>query len=274
MVGILEKDDRPESEVEEHGLDRHHFLWEILLAVLVTGGSGKLGREIIRHFPNSLSPTHGDLDLTIGEDVQEYIARQKPEMIFHCAALTNVRLCENDHSAAWATNVMGTINLLKACEKSAQETYFIYVSTACVFRGDRGNYKEDDIPYPKNFYALTKLIGEQVTLNSQLENTLVVRTNFVAKEKWPYPRAFVDRFGTYLFADDVARAISMVVEKRTMGVVHIVGDKKMSMYDLARLTSPETGPMSMVDYTGPPLTIDMSLVSTRLESFKITPTHS
>jgi len=88
---------------------------------------------------------------------------------------------------------------------------FIYVSTACVFDGHTGMYTEYSIPYPENFYALTKLLGEFIV--SKLSNYLIVRTNFVPKKKWPYPKAFSDRFGTYLFAEEVAQGI-LDVQKR------------------------------------------------------------
>ena len=35
-----------------------------------------------------------------------------------------------------------------------------YISTACVFDGHDEMYNEESIPYPENFYALTKLLGE------------------------------------------------------------------------------------------------------------------
>jgi dTDP-4-dehydrorhamnose reductase len=118
-------------------------------------------------------------------------------------------------------------------------------------------YDEDSIPYPENFYALTKLIGEQYVSN--LKNSLIVRTNFVGKSKWPYPKAFTDRFGTYLFADSVARGIADIIKNNLVGVVHVVGDKKISMFELAKTTTPDVLPMTMDDYSGPKLTMDMSL---------------
>jgi hypothetical protein len=46
-----------------------------------------------------------------------------------------------------------------------------------------------------------------------------------ARERWPYPKAFVDRFGTYLFADDLARAIKNVVEEGFTGILHVCGEE-------------------------------------------------
>ena len=109
------------------------------------------------------------------------------------------------------------------------------MSTACVFDGHSGMYKETDIPYPENFYALTKLLGENEV--TKLSNHLIIRTNFVAKTTWPYPKAFTDRFGTYLFAENVASGINEIISEDLNGVVHVVGDKKISMYELAKITT-------------------------------------
>jgi dTDP-4-dehydrorhamnose reductase len=91
----------------------------------------------------------------------------------------------------------------------------------------------------------------------------------VAKEKWRFPKAFVDRFGTYLFAEDAARGIRDVLEAKLQGIVHICGDKKLSMFELARMTTPDVQPMTLKEYTGPRLTIDMTLGTVRWRKYKI-----
>ena len=128
-------------------------------------------------------------------------------------------------------------------------------------------YDEDDIPYPENFYALTKLLGESEI--SKLSNSVIIRTNFVSKKPWPYPAAFTDRFGTYLFASNVAMGIKEILESDLSGLVHIVGDKKISMYELAKITTPNVLPMKIDEYDGPTLTMDMSLDSKRWKKYSL-----
>lgn len=243
------------------------------MRVLVTGSSGRLGRELVSRFPEALAPSRRQLDLTSGIDVMSrYMADHGPSVVLHAGALTDVRRCERSRELAWATNVIGTANLLEACRRGSPDVYFVYVSTACVFDGERGAYVEDDIPYPKNFYALTKLAAELIV--SRHQPHLIVRTNFTPREPWPYPRAFVDRFGTYLFADGVADALAEVVQARLTGVVHIAGEQKLSMYDLARMTTPDVLPMTLADYQGPPVTRDMTLDSTRWRKYRLVPTRN
>jgi dTDP-4-dehydrorhamnose reductase len=244
---------------------------------LVTGGSGKLGSQLKPLLSNGLFPTHQNLDITKKDDVADYILRESVDTLIHCAALTNIRYCEEHREEAFNINVNGTRALIEALASKIKQPYFIYVSTACVFPGDssRKYYSEEDVPYPKNFYAVTKLISECVSNSfSKSLDVLVLRTNFIERKKWPYPKAFTDRFATYLYSDQVASAIKDLVEKRKTGLVHISGDKKMSMFEFARLSDPEVQPMTLKDYSGPPLTINMSLTSMKTPLIHFDPTRA
>jgi dTDP-4-dehydrorhamnose reductase len=238
------------------------------MVTLITGGHGKLGKELTKVFPRSIVPSHAELDIGDRVAVSELFRRNSIDLVVHAAALTGIRECEENKEEAWRSNVVGTKNLVEAVLEHKPETYFVYVSTACVFEGDRGMYKEDDIPNPKNYYALTKLLGEFVV--QRLPRHLIARTNFVARERWQYPKAFVDRFATYLFAGGVAKGIRDVVDAKLEGVVHIVGDRKMSVYELARMTADDVKPMTLAEYVGPPLTVDMSLDTIRWKRYSIT----
>lgn len=238
------------------------------MATLITGGSGALGTELKKRYPNALTPTHDELDLKDRNAVFDYFEKHADiDLVIHAGALTGIRPCEEDNELAWKTNVEGTRNLVDAVLSLKHKVQFIYVSTACVFDGHHEMYKESSIPYPENFYALTKLVGEHEI--RRLPEYLIVRTNFVAKKKWPYPKAFTDRFGTYLFADGVAKGIEDVQKENLRGIVHIVGEKKISVYELAKITTPDVQPMTIKDYSGPKLTMDMSLDTECWKKYKL-----
>lgn len=235
--------------------------------LLITGGRGVLGRELVRIFPDCLTPSREELDLTNRNTIFEYIRAHKPDAIIHAAALVGIRQCEDNKEYAWRTNVQGTENLVDACIEYNSGVNFVYISTACVFDGKGSMYRENDVPYPENFYAMTKLVGEFVV--KKLSKYLIIRTNFVGREKWKYPKAFMDRFGTYLFADDVARGIKEVMDANMTGIVHIVGDKKMTMFELAKMTTNDVKPMTIDEYSGPRLTMNMTLDTTRWKKYRI-----
>lgn len=237
------------------------------MAVLITGGTGSLGIELQKVFPENISPSHKELDITNKEQVKKILKQNKIDTIIHTAAITKIRKCEDDKHLAWNVNVEGTKNIIDEIIHSKLNINFVYVSTACVFDGHLGMYTEKSIPYPENFYSLTKLLGEFEA--NRLPNSTIIRTNFVPRKPWPYEKAFTDRFGTYLFADQVANGINDVIEEKITGIVHVVGDKKMSIFELAKMTTPEIEPMTINDYSGPSLTIDMSLDSLRFKKYQI-----
>ncbi len=224
-----------------------------MIEILVTGGKGKLGLELGKF--DCLNPSHIVLDVTNLDSIKSHIISQF-KYVVHCAAITSVEKCETDKKLAYNVNVNGTRNVIKALQGTGIK--LIYISTPCVFDGKSGNYNETSIPHPENYYGMTKLISEELVKSSGLDY-LIFRTNFVAKEKWPYPKAFTDRIGTYLFADDVAKEIIFNREKK--GIFHLVGNK-MSMFELAKITTPDIKPMTIEDYHGKAkLTMNMCLRS-------------
>ena len=239
------------------------------MKVLITGGNGALGTSLKKVFKDAYFPAHKEMDITNPKAVDKVILGYKPDALIHTAAMVGIRECEEDKDKAWKTNVEGTQNIVNSIKRLKNNPYLIYTSTACVFAGeDKKFYTEDNIPSPKNYYSITKLSGEIVT--RQHENTCIIRTNFVPKEQWKYPKAFTDRFGTYLFTDNVAKGIFDVFEKKEKGIIHIVGDKRMSMHELAILAgSKNVGKITLKEYQGPPLTVDMSLSTKRWRKYRV-----
>ena len=237
------------------------------MKVLITGSSGALGSELKKKFPNAITPNHNELDVMNKEKILDFFKKERIDIVIHTAAITSVRKCEEEKELTWKTNVDGTKNLVDALMKTNPNGKFVYVSTACVFDGNTGMYKESSIPYPENFYALSKLLGEQEVKRSS--NHLIIRTNFTARKIWPFPKAFSDRFGTYLFAEDVANGIIDVINSDVSGIVHIVGDKKISMLELAKITTPNIESMTINASSGQNITMDMSLDSEKWKKYKI-----
>ena len=124
--------------------------------VLVTGAGGSIGSELCRqiaHFhPRRLvmldrdeSALHAvqlsisgkallegdDLELADIRDVermQEVFDTVKPDVVFHAAALKHLSLLEMYPQEAWKTNVVGTLNVLRAAQRSGVGI-FINIST-------------------------------------------------------------------------------------------------------------------------------------------------
>jgi dTDP-4-dehydrorhamnose reductase len=238
------------------------------VTILIAGGRGRLGRELTKVFEGSIAPLREELDVRDVDSTTNAVKRYNPEILINCAALAGIPVCENNQALAYQTNVVGTRNLVQACAKNSPHCYFVHISTPCVFSGKEGGYSEDSLPYPQNFYGISKLLSEYEVAMSNLDRKLIIRCNFVPRERWPYPKAFTDRFGTYLFSDILAESIRSTIASRPDGIVHICGDRRLSMFELAKITTPEVLPMTLLDYTGPHLTRDMTLTSKRIPAFE------
>jgi dTDP-4-dehydrorhamnose reductase len=237
------------------------------MTILVTGGDNSLSRELEKIHKDILIPDSKELDLTNKENIKQFFSENNFDCIIHNESLMNVRECEEDKNKAEEINVTSTKNLVDVIQETNPRIEFIHLSTPCIFDGISGMFTETSIPNPVNYYGITRMDAENEV--KKLQEFVIIRTNYVNKEKWPYPKAFTDRFGTYLFSKQVAQGILDIQQERIRGIIHIVSDTKISMYELAKMTTPKIEPMTINDYSGPPVTMDMSLDSTRWEKYKI-----
>ena len=237
------------------------------MAILVTGGDNSLSRELQIIYEDILIPDSKELDLTNKENIKQFFLRNSFDCIIHNESLMNVRECEENKDKAKKINVTSTRNLVDTIQETNPGIEFIHLSTPCIFDGVSGMFTETSIPNPVNYYGTTRMDAEKKV--KELQKFVIVRTNYVDKEKWPYPKAFTDRFGTYLFSKQVAQGIFDIQQEGIRGIMHIVSDTKISMYELAKMTTPDVEPMTINDYSGPPVTMDMSLDSTKWKKYKI-----
>jgi dTDP-4-dehydrorhamnose reductase len=118
--------------------------------VLITGAGGQLGTALAEVFPRARALTRADWDVA-----QPPPAFDRPELVLHAAAWTDVDGAEGDPQGAAAVNVGGTAH---AASLGAPVVAF---STDYVFDGSkRTPYVESDAPHPLSAYGRTKLHGE------------------------------------------------------------------------------------------------------------------
>ena len=229
------------------------------MKVLVTGCSGMLGSAIcylLQDKCSLLGSYHQTpppkfiartlcADLCDTSQVDEMLNRSDPDVLIHCASLTNVDLCEADYYKTRQVNVVATRNLV---EHRGSNTFFIYISTDSVFDGGRGNYSETDLPSPLNNYAMTKLEGEWA-VQQGFPNYLILRTNFFGFRSRANPssaewilysllnekpiRMITDWYFSPIFAGDLAKIVSKLVQSDIRGLYHVAGGEKCSKYAFA-----------------------------------------
>lgn len=218
------------------------------MKVLVTGSAGLVGSRFVELAPKTydlLTPEIDSLDLTDFDKVENYISKERPDVVIHFAAYTDVDGAEKqkgDKSGlAWRVNVGGTKNLVSAVEKI--DCRIVHISTDFIFPGDDkypGPYTEDArLPEDNqaiSWYGWTKLQAEKEVLNSGAK-AAIVRISYPFRSEYPtkadfarnilnlfdsgnlYPM-FADQKVTPTFIDDACRLITVIIKSKKEGIFH------------------------------------------------------
>ncbi|MGB5332515.1 MAG: sugar nucleotide-binding protein [Woeseiaceae bacterium] len=213
------------------------------MKILLTGGSGLLGTEILKLGTEMLAPKRKDLDIRDASAVAAYVADAVPDIILHAAAATNNRDIEADPTEALDVNIKGTANIARAC--LGTKIRLVYVSTDYVYKGDHGNYAETDELLPSNLYAWTKLAGEAAV--RAVPDHLIIRTSFGAS-RFDYPQAFADKWSSKDYVDRIAPKILNATTGTATGVLNIGGPRR-TIYDYAAERNPDVRKARLSDFS-------------------------
>jgi dTDP-4-dehydrorhamnose reductase len=138
--------------------------------VAVSGASGRLGGALVAALEEAPFAPAGavrwsrpafDLDAMSPESVGRLLDRDRPEVVIHAAAWTDVDGCARDPELARRRNADATGILAEAC--AARAVDLVLISTNEVFDGHRtdgGGYHASDPTNPINPYGASKLGGE------------------------------------------------------------------------------------------------------------------
>ena len=233
-----------------------------LAKVLVTGASGLLGANLVRHYAPktettgwySANPIKIDgakfekINITDHPAVSKALERIQPDAIVHCAAATNVEWCEQNPDQAKAINETATEFLAtKAKELGAK---FVFTSTDSVFDGKKSKYTESDLPEPLNSYASGKVRTENLVAGVDA-NALIIRSYFYGYSpagtrsllEWVLVRAqseneipgFTDSYFSPISVRDFADALDAAITNNTTGLLHLGSSDRISKFEFAKI---------------------------------------
>jgi dTDP-4-dehydrorhamnose reductase len=147
------------------------------MKIFITGAGGMLGTELMQELGRTYEISGAnakECDVTDYYRVNEIISNQKPDVIIHTAAYTDVDGAETDQERAFRVNGEGARNVALVAREIGAKMY--HISTDYIFGGAKKMpYVEDDPPNPLGIYAKSKLQGEQ-EVQKHLENHLIIRT--------------------------------------------------------------------------------------------------
>jgi len=256
------------------------------MTVLIVGGTGLLGRELVRQAvaagrpvaatwhqrpPDPAAAAPGvpvhRIDLRDAELVASVITAVAPQVVINAAYR------QDD----WTITADGAVRLARAAASAGAR--FVQVSTDAVFSGRAVHCAEDAVPDPITPYGAAKAAAE-TAIRFGCPDAVIVRTSLIIGDHGESPqerrvRALVtgDQDGV-LFTDDIrcpvhvadlAAALFELADSTDAGIRHVAGPDAMSRYRLGRLIAlrdgldPDALPVGRRAELGPPGPLDVRL---------------
>lgn len=226
--------------------------------LLLTGATGYVGRRLAaglsgawRVFRASRTAAGDgalDLDLSDPDSIRRAFDAAAPAAVIHAGGEADPDVCEKDPDRARRVNVDAVKTLAMLC--GASGVRLIHFSTDLVFDGERGWYREDDVPRPRGAYATGKLASEEAAL-SRAPGAAVLRistaygrpmggrSSFVDVMRLKLAQgepvtAFTDQWRTSTAADQLPEVVSKFLADPDLdGVFHWGGAERLTRFDAA-----------------------------------------
>ncbi len=222
--------------------------------VLVIGSTGEIGTSLIQYLDKKGYETIGtsrksnhqknikQFDLNDKEYSFDF---KKFDVCIVLGSVAKILRCEESPEETRKINVTNTIRLIKKCLE--ENTYVIFLSTNCVFSGEKGFYKVSDKVCPMNNYGKFKAEVEDFLFQYPKNTVCVLRITKVISESTPLIRewklkldknqdifAFSDKYISPITLQQVNDAIHRIIRNKRMKLCHLGGKEEVSYLSLAK----------------------------------------
>jgi dTDP-4-dehydrorhamnose reductase len=174
------------------------------------------------------------------------LERMRCQFAFVCAAVTDMRACQNDPAVTRRINVANTVELMRRL--ADKQTHLVFFSTSQVFDGEAPSPAEDAATSPRNEYGAQKLAVEEAIARHDLPVAVlrvakvfgnhpagIFKTWFEALARGNPVRAATNMAFSPVIVGDVARAAGLLAGGRHRGVWHLGARDEMRYFDAAQL---------------------------------------
>jgi dTDP-4-dehydrorhamnose reductase len=165
--------------------------------ILILGASGMLGnaifryfsedksfdvigtirnREVLKFFPEKLkNAIYPDVNIENYNLLKSFFLDVRPDIVINCIGVIKQRPESYDSLRSISINSLLPHQLERLCKVFSSR--LIHFSTDCIFSGNKGMYKEFDVPDAMDIYGRSKLLGEVST-----ESSITLRTSIIGHE--------------------------------------------------------------------------------------------
>jgi dTDP-4-dehydrorhamnose reductase len=218
--------------------------------ILITGSRGMLGSCLVNNFSNAVGYSSSKLDITNALQVNQVLAIEKPDIIIHTAAFTNVEACEVEIDKAFKVNTIGTQNLVNYCID--KDILFVFISSTGVYGSYKTEcYTEFDETEPLTIHHKSKYEAERVIKN-HINKYLILRTGWIFggdvshKKNFVYQRYLEANSNSLIYSDDsqignptyildLIRQIEILINNNQFGTYNCVNyAENISRYDYVK----------------------------------------
>lgn len=230
--------------------------------VLVTGASGFLGTYIAQAFARRglhviahihQSPCQAVVGATLRKDLLQsgsgidLVVEAAPDLVVHCAALTDVDACEDRPEQAMRLNAALCGELGEGCKSSGAR--LVAFSTDQLWANATGPIAETEPVDPPNVYGASKAAGEAAL--EPFQDALVLRTNFFgnpqgkrrnyisyirsACETGQTVTGFADIHYTPIFIGHLVALAERAIDSGLSGIFNLAGADRISKYNFTRM---------------------------------------
>ncbi|MCI7644018.1 MAG: dTDP-4-dehydrorhamnose reductase [Lentisphaeria bacterium] len=218
--------------------------------ILITGGKGMLGRTLQKQFADYelIIADLPEADICDAYALLDFFRHNAPDIVIHCAAMTQVDNCESDLEGAFRLNAAGSANVAAAAK--AVGARLIAVSTDYVFRGDAAQpYTENDATEPQTVYGMSKLAGENA-IREIYDNHVIARIAWLygsggpsflhtmlklADGSRPVLKVVNDQHGNPTSTNAVAKGLrNIIMHPELKGVFHLTCEGEATWYEFTR----------------------------------------
>ncbi len=258
--------------------------------ILVTGGSGFIGRNIVRVLKEDgntvgtydIKDKNSESDYHIMGDVRNLKMLEKAcsgiDCVFHLAAVTSPPEFENLTGEGYEVNVIGTYNVLAASAKNNVKRV-ILASSSSIYGNLKQGAVETQLPDTfSNFYPMTKRINEMTakliskygleTISLRYFNTYGVGENSKGDYSsviWKFIDAIRNNkrptiFGNgkqsrdFIYVEDTARASVLAIRNGTPGEAYNIGTGRTTDFNtIFQIVKEETSYHGVAEYVPNPL---------------------